>query len=377
MAAPTVLILTAGFGDGHNSAARNIAEALTRESGGQVQPVVADLFEDAAPVTGGAYKWLYRQMINHFPMVWSWFFARTAQGNFESVWWDRFVGLRRALEKRLKESRPRVLMLTYPVYPYFLPVLPRGVPKPEAVFMAVTDSITIHPIWLRGKVDRLFVTDDLSRQVALSGVVPADRVEVSGFPVSPVFASFPPRQVTPPEHGLRVLYFATTAKPHVRATLEGLLAHLPPGSLVTVVMGRHEKRLGMEVERIRQAFPAVSVSPLGWTREVPELLRRHDVAISKAGGATVHECFAAGIPMLANYVIPGQEEGNVELLERLGCGLRVVEPAQTGPLLAALVADGRFGAMQEAMARHRRPDGALVVARKILSELQSANSSHD
>lgn len=376
MAAETVLILTAGFGDGHNSAARSIAEALTLESGGSVQPVVADLFEDAAPVTGGAYKWLYRQMINHFPAVWSWFFARTAQGNFESVWWDRFVGLRRALEKRLRETRPGVLMLTYPVYPYFLPVLSRDVPRPGAVFMAVTDSITIHPIWLKGKVDRLFVTDELSRQVALAGILPPERLEVSGFPVSPVFAGFPERQLTPLEHGLRVLYFATTAKPHVRATLEGLLASLPPGSQVTVVMGRHEQRLGMEVERIRQAFPAVSVSPLGWTREVPELLRRHDVVVTKAGGATVHECFAAGIPVLANYVIPGQEEGNVELLERLGCGCRVSDPAQTGPLLTAMLVDGRFEAMREAMARNRRPDGALTVARKILLELQKLNS-HD
>ncbi|MES2708745.1 MAG: hypothetical protein V4726_19270 [Verrucomicrobiota bacterium] len=370
MAIQTVLILTAGFGDGHNSAARNIAEALTRESGGAVRPVVADLFEDAAPVTGAGYKWLYRQMSNYFPMVWAWFFNRTAEGNFESVWWDRFVGIRRALEKRLKENRPEVLMLTYPIYPYFLPDLPPRTPKPGAVFMAVTDSITIHPLWLKGKVDRLFVTDEFSREVAAAGVVPREKIEVSGFPVAPVFAEFPPRQTLAPEHGLRVLYFATTAKPHVRATLEGLLPNLPPGSRMTVVMGRHEKRLSVDIERIRQAFPQVSVSLTGWTGEVPELLRTHDVVISKAGGATVHECFAAAVPMLVNYVIPGQEEGNVELLERLGCGCRALEPGETGPLLAALVADGRFAAMQAAMIRHRRPDGALRVARKILQELQ-------
>lgn len=369
MADPTVLILTAGFGDGHNSAARGLAEALTQESGGRVQPVVADLFEDAAPVTGRFYKWVYAQIINHFPKVWSWFFKRTAEGNFESVWWDRFVGVRQAMEQRLEDEKPALLMLTYPVYPYFFPVLSAAAFKPEAVFMAVTDSITIHPIWLKGKVDRLYVTDDLSREVASTGVVPKADVVVSGFPVSPIFAKFPPRPPRSPALGLRVLYFATTARPHVKATLAGLLPHLPPGSTVTVAMGRHEKRLGVAVEHIRQAFPAVSVSMLGWTKQVPELLRVHDVVISKAGGATIHECIAAGVPVLVNYVIPGQEEGNVELLERLGCGARVLEPGKTGQLLEAMLEDGRFAVMREAMAAHRRPDGALRVARDILKQI--------
>ncbi|RYD31195.1 MAG: hypothetical protein EOP86_18425 [Verrucomicrobiaceae bacterium] len=364
------MILTAGFGDGHNSAARSIAAALKQESGGRVKAVVADLFQDAAPVTGRFYKWLYHQAINYFPMGWSWFFKRTAQGHFESVWWDRFVGLRRAMESRLKATQSQVLVLTYPVYPYFLPDLSPDALRPESVFMVVTDSISIHPIWLKGKVDRLFVTDELSLKVAEAGVAAGERVEVSGFPVSPVFAKFPPRRIQGPENGLRVLYFATTAKRHVRATLEGLLRHLPPASQVTVAMGRHEKRLSVAVERIRQSFPEASVTAIGWTKEVPDLLRRHDVVISKAGGATVHECFAAGVPVLVNYVIPGQEEGNVELLERLGCGCRAPEASETGPLLAALVADGRLAAMQAAMLRHRRPDGALRLAREVLAELQ-------
>jgi processive 1,2-diacylglycerol beta-glucosyltransferase len=349
-----------------------VAEALRRESGGRVTPLVVDLFEDAAPVSGAFYKWCYRQMITHLPSLWSWLFHQTKTGDFTNLWWDHFVGVGRALERRLREHRPAVVVMTYPVYPYFFRALSAEVPRPERILMAVTDSITIHPIWLHVKVDRLFVTDPFSRTVACEGQSEEVPVEVSGFPVAPVFADFPDRGAALEPAALRVLYFATTAQRHVRLTLQGLLPNLPAGAVLTVVMGRNEARLSPVVQEIEQAFPGVCVKRIGWTREVPQLLMTHDVVISKAGGATVHECFAAGVPVLVNYIIPGQEEGNAELLERLGCGCRSVVPEETGALLAAMVSDGRLAAMRAAMAQNRRPDGAIRLAREVLSGLESA-----
>ncbi len=167
---PSVLILTAGFGDGHNSAARSVAQALERESGGSVEAVVVDLFEDAAPVTGAFYKGIYRQMINHLPSLWALCFDKTKGGDFGCLWWDRFVGVEAALELRLARHKPQVIVLTYPVYSYFLEKISADSKPSGPIFQVVTDSITIHPIWLKGKVDRLFVTDDFSREVARAGL---------------------------------------------------------------------------------------------------------------------------------------------------------------------------------------------------------------
>ena len=364
----TVLILTAGFGEGHNSAARSIAEALLQESKGECQATVVDLFEDAAPISGAFYKWCYRQMINHLPNLWAWLFELTKKGNFAAMWWDRFIGVRAAMAARLHQHHPQVVVFTYPTYSYVLTSLKSdpAVPQPQRVFLAVTDSITIHPIWLHGAVDRVYVTDEFSQSIAQQGLRCAADVEVSGFPVAPAFASFPPRSPRPSTHPLRVLYFATTAKSHVRPTLRGLLQNLPPHASLTVIMGKHDKRLRSEVEQIAQEYPLAKITLIAWTREVPQLLMAHDIVISKAGGATVHECFAAGVPVITNYIIPGQEEGNAELLERLGCGCRCLVPSETGLLLVAMMADGRLDAMSQAMAKHRRPNGALRIAGAIL-----------
>ena len=364
----SVLIFTAGFGEGHNAAARNLAAAL--REGGEVEVEVVDLFEDAAPWTGGFYKWLYRQVINHQPGLWRWFYERARTADFASLWWDRWVGLGPALERRLAAHRPQLAMLTYPIYPYFLARLGAPELRPEAVWMAVTDSITIHPVWLRGKVDRLYVTDEFSRAVAEAGLAEAVPVEVSGFPVATAFAGFPARAAEAVPGCLRVLYFATTASGHVRRTLRGLCESLPEGARLTVVMGRHVGRLGPVVAEWQEAFPGVPVVAIGWTDRVPELLMEHDVVISKAGGATVHECLAAGVPVMVNYIIPGQEEGNVELLERLGCGVRSLVPEETGAMLRELVDTGSLAAMRRAMAGQRRPEGAWRIARDIRQALE-------
>jgi processive 1,2-diacylglycerol beta-glucosyltransferase len=66
---------------------------------------------------------------------------------------------------------------------------------------------------------------------------------------------------------------------------------------------------------------------LGWTPEMPELIRRSHLLIGKAGGATVQESMAARTPMIVTKVVPGQEEGNDRLLVERGAGEVATSPA--------------------------------------------------
>ncbi|MEM6822485.1 MAG: hypothetical protein AAF558_11160, partial [Verrucomicrobiota bacterium] len=54
----------------------------------------------------------------------------------------------------------------------------------------------------------------------------------------------------------------------------------------------------------------------------------HHLLISKAGGATVQEAIAAGCPILINQVVPGQEEGNYELIKQNEAGTFASSPEQ-------------------------------------------------
>ena len=360
----TILVLSAGFGEGHNTAARNVAAALAAESGGRAQPVILDPFTAAAPNLSAFMKWGYQFMTNRTPGLWAWLYESTRHGNFGNHVWDRFVGLMRWLEDKLAEIQPATIVMTYPLYAAFIPGLNPAVPRPQRVYVAVTDSITIHPIWTQAPAHRWFVTDYFSRDVVIQQGVPAEKCSVTGFATAAEFAS----SRHPDAERSGALYIATTSRRHVKATLTGILRELPAHIPLTIVTGRHEARLRPMIEKqIRLSSVRRPVNIHGWCQTIPQLMAQSQLVLTKAGGATTHECLAAGVPAVINYVIPGQEEGNARLLELTGCGCRSEDPAQTGALLRELFSGDVLADMTAAMSRHRRADGASKMARMILA----------
>ena len=107
---------------------------------------------------------------------------------------------------------------------------------------------------------------------------------------------------------------------------------------------------------------------LGWTREIPQLLLTHHVVVSKAGGATTQEALAAGCPMVVSQIVPGQEEGNYELLRRHGIGALAQKPEVVRGVLRAAFADegSLLGRWRAGVARLRRPLAAAEILTRVV-----------
>ena len=95
----------------------------------------------------------------------------------------------------------------------------------------------------------------------------------------------------------------------------------------------------------------------------------HHVVISKAGGATTQEAIAARCPMLVNQVVPGQEEGNYELLRRHDIGALVETPDATIAALQRAFADRGAGwsRWRAALAPLARPESSRAIAAHLLA----------
>jgi processive 1,2-diacylglycerol beta-glucosyltransferase len=72
--------------------------------------------------------------------------------------------------------------------------------------------------------------------------------------------------------------------------------------------------------------------------------------------------------MLIHHLVPGQEEGNLALLEKIGGGRLACTPRELQQNVISLLADDgvRWRAMKDALMRHDRNAGALAAARFIL-----------
>lgn len=368
MPAPRILILTAAFGEGHNSAAKNLALAFEKIG---MQAHVVDPCREAAPVTTRVLCWLYRWVTTHAPRLWYRIYCSTDHMDFSR---QRFGIMRkpeRYLARLMKSENPHAVVSTYPIYPYFLDRILANHANRPPVFTVITDSIEINASWKKAPTSRWLVTDPTTRDILLRAGLSAEKVIDTGFPVHPRFAEMSGLDGRGEVKPFRVLYFPTAKKPHIRRTSRALLQSSPDVQL-TIVLGRNIRLLYARARELQREFPG-RIRLLGWTRRVPELLNTHHLVVGKAGGATVHEAIAAQCPMLVHHLVPGQEEGNLRLLEQLGAGSLAETPEQIRATMIDLLSDhaSQWRRMKQQLACYHRNNGCLQAARLICRHLEA------
>ena len=365
-APPRILIVTAAFGEGHNSAARNLALAL--DAAGAVtqvsDPCLLGIPRITALVNQG-----YRYVTTHFPQFWARIYRSTDNCDFSRQRSPIMRRIESALVDLICDFQPDAVVSTYPLYPYFMTRILAASGATTPVFIVVTDSIEINAAWLRAKCDRWLVTDPATREAMIRKGLPGEKIVDTGFPVHPDFSRLSPLASSDACDPFRILYFPTAKLPFVRRHARALLDSSPSVHL-TIILGRNVRALYSRACEIKKAYPG-RVRLIGWTRRVPQFLNNHHLVVGKAGGATVHEAIAARCPMLIHHLVPGQEEGNLRLLEIIGGGYLAATPEALTRSVTDLLADHAAGwhTMKNALARHGRNAGALAAADLILNEI--------
>ena len=274
------------------------------------------------------------------------------------------------LAKILQEHEPKAVVSTYPLYPYFLErIFQAGTPR-VPVITVVTDSIEINAAWRKAPTDYWLVTDPRTRATLINQGLPENKLIETGFPVDPHFGDLQPITAEAELSPFKVLYFPTAKKPHVRrAAREILNSH--KNIHLTIVLGRNFRKLYSRTKEIQKSYPG-RVKIKGWTRQVPELLSTHHLVVGKAGGATVHESLAASCPMLIHHLVPGQEEGNLELLRHLNGGHLADTPGSIASHLREMLADNAstWRKMKRDLSRQARPNSSHIAANFILQQAQ-------
>jgi len=368
---PRVLILTAGFGEGHNAAARSLGAACDDLQGPGTARVL-DLLALASPRLNAITRWGYLKAINQAPRLWSHAYRWMDRSSLlpRSFGWllrrDRAV-----LARILDETEPAVICSSYPVYAFMLEQLRQQGRRIPLHFNIVTDSISINSLWWRAGADGWFVPNEDSAEVMRQAGLPPGRVHVSGFPVTLYFSQHH-GEFSPPDLAAgaapRVLYIINSGTRGAEATARLLFAEEEWD--VTCAVGRDEGLL-----RRLSALAAGRRRPaqiLGWTDAIPRLLMTHHAVISKAGGATTQEAIAARCPMIVSQIVPGQEEGNYELLRRHGAGALAESPEAVRDTLRRLFADrgAHWDRWREAITTLSRPGAAHLIAAQVLEAAQ-------
>jgi UDP-N-acetylglucosamine:LPS N-acetylglucosamine transferase/predicted metal-dependent phosphoesterase TrpH len=363
-----ILILTASFGDGHNAAARNLRDALESIPDG-VKVEVLDLFEATYSALNTVLKKTYQGLVRYAPGLWGGIYSLLDNSRFVGGQLNGLTRLQHTLADILHETQPDCVVSTYPAYAHIIEQIYRDhAERPFRLITVVTDSITVNSTWHRSPSDVFCVPNEATAEVLRRAGVPAAGIRPLGFPVSPLFAEETTVPLTAPRpgHPARILYVINTGKKKTGKAIDRLLEI--PDIHLTVTVGRDAELKAKLTEQTRKLAHRVRV--LGWTNQMPRLLMTHHLVVGKAGGAMVQEAIAGRCPMIVNQIIPGQEEGNAQLIEEWKLGACATKAGEVAEWVERAFAHKSklWHEWRDNLTRISRPDAALRIAELILSE---------
>lgn len=376
-----ILILTAGFGEGHNAAARGLAKALepgcAGEGGWSVE--IHDLMDPSYGQAALLAKKAYAKVISHAPSVWALTYGLIDRSDHFREWLTLREPLIKTLGQLIRDKRPGAIISVYPAYSHLLAELRKRDENESAyqvpLVTVVTDSITINRVWLSPGSAWMVSPNAETRDALIKLGAPAERILDYGFPVNAAYGITEDRRAPlAPGEPARVLYMVNTDSQQKALKVAHSLARRPDVRLI-VTVGKRAKMEEAMREELADALNPVEV--YGWTSELPRLIRGSHLLIGKAGGAAVQECIAAACPMIVNEVLPGQEEGNARLIVEKGCGAVTENTREIHEALDLALADDAkvWHVWSHNIQRASRPDAAAHLAQAILHIVRGEDPS--
>jgi processive 1,2-diacylglycerol beta-glucosyltransferase len=356
-----VLILSAGVGSGHNSAAAAVKQAcLERDDVDEVRVL------DVLQVSTVLYRELlakgYFVLVEGAPWLVDLGYDLSDQpfrrrGPIDP--WTRANAFPAISE--IKRFKPTAIVCTH-----FLPaqlvasLLLRGLI--DAKTAVVTTDYDFQGLWLTSAFHAFFVAREEGRVQLTAMGLPSDRVTATGIPIAAPPEQVPARaQETP----AKLLISAGAAGGDYAVAVVRQTLHLRSPFTATVVCGRNEEVRQRIEQLVAPAGDRYRV--LGFTEEMPQLLRESDLFVGKPGGLSASECMAAGLPMVLVNPIPGQEVRNGDYLMEQGAAVRCNTPSTIGWKIDQILSEpGRLQRMQTAARRIGRPAAAAEVMSTLL-----------
>ena len=376
-----VLILTASTGSGHNIAA-SVLDSYARQLSDVEEVRTIDVLELTSDLYRTLFEDAYFRLVNVAPWLVGWSYDQN----------DRAFGLPQALSlldqlnstrvvKAIESYRPDVVLSTH-----FLParlvslLLTRG--HVRATASVITTDYDFQGLWLSTPFNRYYVARDETRAHMVEIGLPADRITVAGIPVRSVFSEPVEHQSVFARYVLRpdlptLLISAGAAGGAYTRTVVAQTLHMRNAFQAVVVCG-HNEALEREITSL-VAAQTDRYRVLGYTSDMPDLMRVATLFVGKPGGLTASECMAAGLPMVLINPIPGQEVRNSDFLLEEGAAVRCNYQTTVGYKIDSLLDDPdrvrRMAASARRLARHGAAE--VIVATALTEPVGSLWISRD
>lgn len=366
-----VLFLMSDTGGGHRAAADAIQAAMQLLYPDQYQFQTVDVFRHHTPFPFKYMPEFYPIWVNRSSFSWRvgyiWIDGRWSSKvilNFFYLFWRR--GLQRLVERYPAD----IVVCVHSLFNLAAIRAFNNAAKTRPPFATVvTDLVSTPASWYQKGEDLCLVPTQQAYERGLRMGMRPEQMKVTGLPVHPRFVN------------------SLTTKDQARQTLEWDMERPAVllvsggdgmGPVFKTARAINDLKLDMQLAIIAGRNEALQhkLESCKWnqpTRIYPfvdymaTLMTAADILITKAGPATIAEAAVAGLPMILSGKVPGQEDGNVQLVVENGAGVYASSANEVANYLADWLSSPpeQLKAYAEAARSLAHPKAAWTVAEEI------------
>ncbi|MFA5793440.1 MAG: glycosyltransferase [Candidatus Brocadiia bacterium] len=312
-----IIIFTASYGGGHNSVS-NALSAYFKSNYPKMSVEIIDFMERF--VAGDRImRALYKQSAKRLPAAYGLFFKLTDKLFDKQIWKNKLAPSVDKVRKFLAAYKPDTVISVYPI-----PGIVAAMLGPELGFKSATviTDFGAHSQWIYDKTDIYFVPTENLKQFLVTKGIKTSRIKVTGIPIKSTFSSRTRPELIRKQLGLRRRFTALLMSGEYGfGSIRKLCQRLLKLDLQLIVICGKNKKLFRRINELKYKAKADNLVCFGFTDRVHELMAASDVLIGKAGGISVSEALAVGLPLVVYRPIPGQEVYNVDYLVNEGAAL--------------------------------------------------------
>ena len=324
-----ILIFYGSYGGGHLAAAKSIKKYL-EETYNDVELEMVDCIEYINRFLNKVSTGAYKQMAKNAPWMWEMVYNHSKDGALARITNTSNKIMSRKLNSLLQDFNPDLVISTHPFGNQMCAILKRRGKIKCKIATTLTD-FKLHNQWLylSEYIDYFFVSNDKMKEAMIEKNIDANKIWVTGIPVSNRFLGefnndeiYKEFELSKDKH--TVLFFAGgeygLGRDTTFMTLKALI-RLFKDIQVVAIAGRNKRMQRKFAKLIESTNSEDRIKLLTFTDKVPELMHISDIVITKPGGLTITESLVSHLPIIIINPIPGQEEENAEFLVNHGAAI--------------------------------------------------------
>jgi processive 1,2-diacylglycerol beta-glucosyltransferase len=372
-----ILILSASYGGGHNQVARALTQALQIQAPG-MKIITVDYSELLAPLFCRLTQFGYTQSIRHFPVGYALYYQATGRISPDSFWQKSLNRMGYTeLIVLVNRLRPKVIISTFP--------LPAGVLSKmkssghlNVPNVTVITDISVHSQWIHPNTDLYLVGSDEVAFGLIERGIKSGKIVVTGIPILPAFTKHYDQKRVRQEFGLQsdtklVLFMGGSEGVFGATNFHQLLKTVRTLTEAVVVTGSNHE-LYEKLKTANVNYP--EIKPCSYVDNIAGLMETADLLVTKAGGISISEALAKGLPMVIYKPNPGQEEANAAYLRKRRTAIIAKGERRLRAAIQRFIDDEPFrDRFRKNCLKLGKPDSAEQSAQLIIKMVQSGSAA--